>query len=94
MLAPCTVTEAHRQIRRLRLFPLLAGARGTPPVDLDALADALVRFSGLAAALSDRIGSMDVNPLVASAAGVVALDALVVSAIPVDDPRPLASAAG
>jgi hypothetical protein len=65
---------------RLAARPLLDGARGRPPADLDAVADAVVRLSRLAVDLGGRLAALDVNPLVAGLGGCVAVDALVVAA--------------
>ena len=78
-LAPCGLRTARRLIDGLRIRILLGGLRGTASADLDALASALARFSVLAADLADEIAAIDVNPIVATANGVLALDALVVS---------------
>ncbi len=58
----------------------MQGLRGAPPADLEALAEALVRLSVLAAAEAARIESIDVNPFLVlpEGRGAVALDALVV----------------
>src|SRR5215218_8383498 len=50
-----------------------------PPVDRDAVADAVVRLAALAVDLGDRLAALDVNPLVAGPAGCRAVDALVVA---------------
>jgi acetyltransferase len=76
-LPPLNTTLARRLMEGTRVFQALSGARGRPPVDLDALADLLVRFSELVVA-HPRIRELDINPLLASAAGLVALDARVV----------------
>jgi succinyl-CoA synthetase beta subunit len=52
--------------------------RGKPSADVEALADVLVKLSQLAVALEQDIAEVDVNPLVASPTGCVAVDALVV----------------
>ncbi len=67
-------------IREIKGFKLLQGIRGAPPADLEALAEALVRLSVLAAAEAERIESIDVNPFLVlpEGQGAVALDALVV----------------
>jgi acyl-CoA synthetase (NDP forming) len=66
-------------IEEIRGYPLLDGARGTPPADIDALADAIVRLSALAIDLQDLLAELDVNPLfvMERGKGVVAADALV-----------------
>lgn len=78
--APFDDDEALRMIRELRSFPVLDGARGRPRADLPALAAALAALSRLAAAGSDTIAEIDVNPFVVlpEGKGAVALDALVV----------------
>jgi acetate---CoA ligase (ADP-forming) len=67
---------------RLAVRPLLDGARGTPPADLDAVADAVASLSTLALDLGDRLAALDVNPLVAGPSGCLAVDALVVTRSP------------
>ena len=74
---PITVEEAHRMIREIRAFPLLVPQRGQPGVDLDALAQAIADLSQLGAALGPDIRSVEVNPLLLRADGVLALDALI-----------------
>jgi len=78
-LPPFGVAHAHRLIERLKVARLLDGVRGAPAADRDSLAGALSRFSVMAAALGDVILEMDVNPLIATPKGVMAVDALVVA---------------
>lgn len=75
-LAPVSASRARELLAQLRLWPLLQGARGRPPADVDAAADAIARVSWLAADLGPRLIELDVNPLVVRAAGegVVAVD--------------------
>jgi len=77
-LPPFGPEEAMRHLDALALRPLLDGKRGAAPADLASLAQALSRFSILAADLGDLIAEMDVNPLIAGPQGCVALDALIV----------------
>lgn len=77
-LPPIGREEAKEMLRTLKCYPLLAGARGRVPLDVDALADAIERLSWLAADLGDRIVEMDVNPLRVLPRGVRVVDALIV----------------
>lgn len=76
-LPPLNSVLAKDMIGRTRVSRLLAGYRDVPPVPLDAVADVLVRLSELVIHLPDVI-ELDINPLLADASGVVALDARVV----------------
>jgi len=67
-------------VRRLRLAPVLAGARGRPAADLDAVADAIAGLSRLACDLGDAITALDINPLICAPGGALATDVLVVPA--------------
>ena len=77
-LPPIDLARAHRLIDRLEVRPLLEGARGRPPADVDAIAAALVRLSVLVTDLGEQIEALDVNPLIAGPSGCVAVDALVI----------------
>jgi acyl-CoA synthetase (NDP forming) len=61
----------------LRAAPLLLGARGRDPVDLDALSDLIARVSDLATA-HPELAELELNPVFAGRSGAVALDARVV----------------
>ena len=78
-LAPVTPSVAREMVEEVAGYPVLAGARGRPRADVDALADAIVRLSALAIDLKDTISELDVNPLFVFPAGrgVKAADALI-----------------
>ena len=73
-LPPLNRTLALAMIRRTRGARLLAGFRDLAKVNLDALADSLVRLSQIAVDFPE-IADLIVNPLLARGAEVVALDA-------------------
>lgn len=75
---PATQAEVRQALLGLRGAPLLQGARGQAPVAVDALVRALMKLAALATDLGDLIGELDVNPLIAHADGVLAVDALVI----------------
>jgi acyl-CoA synthetase (NDP forming) len=68
-LAPVSKDEALAMLRRLKLWPVLDGARGRPKLDIDAVADILCRLGWLAADLGTALGDIEVNPLMVRAAG-------------------------
>jgi succinyl-CoA synthetase beta subunit len=76
---PVSRATALRMLDGLRVRPLLAGWRGAPAVDMDALADVVVGFSELATELGDAFDAVEANPIIASPHGVVAVDALVIA---------------
>jgi acetyl-CoA synthetase len=87
--APLSLPQARRMLSSLRGFPLLAGFRGMPAVDLDALAEILCRVAELAVALPKHIAELDINPLICAGERLVAADALIAlapRAKAVDDP--------
>ena len=76
-LAPSGPRPPRRLVLSLRGAPLLTGARGRTPVDLDALADAVSAVSRVAAE-HPELAELEINPLLAQPAGALALDARVV----------------
>lgn len=76
-LPPLTSTLARRMMERTRIFEALKGVRGRAPVDLEALEMLLVRFSELVTE-HPEISDVEINPLLASADRLLALDARVI----------------
>jgi acyl-CoA synthetase (NDP forming) len=76
--APFGIGEAHRMLRELRSSRVLDGYRGTPPVDRDAIATALVRLSALVSS-NPGILTIEANPFIVFPAGqgAAAVDAVV-----------------
>jgi acetyltransferase len=73
-LAPVSPAEALRMLDELKMAPLLRGVRGEAPVDRAALAETISRFGQLVADCPDLL-EVELNPLVAGTASVVAVDA-------------------
>jgi len=76
-LPPLNSTLARRMMEQTRVYKALKGVRGRKPIDLAALEQLLVRFSELVAEQS-AIREIEINPLLASGDGLLALDARVV----------------
>jgi acetate---CoA ligase (ADP-forming) len=75
-LLPVDAAEVKRALLGLRGVRLLAGGRGVPPADLDAVAAAVVRIGLAALAFGPTLATLEVNPLWVHGDRVEALDAL------------------
>lgn len=76
-LPPLDMQLARDLIDQTRISRLLAGYRDRPAADIDAIARALIQVSQMVIDCPE-IASLDINPLLADANGVIALDARVV----------------
>jgi len=61
-IAPLTVEDAREMIHGIRSLPLLQGARGEKPIDLEPIVEALLRLSQLVTDFPE-IFEIDINPL-------------------------------
>ncbi|MEM2908406.1 MAG: acetate--CoA ligase family protein [Candidatus Hadarchaeales archaeon] len=75
-LAPLTAEDAREMIQEIKGYPVLAGLRGEPQVDVDAIADMLQKVGDLACEFSE-IAELDLNPVFAfdRGKGAIAIDA-------------------
>lgn len=77
-VCPIGEQDARAMLAELKGAPLLEGTRGRRPVDLDALIDVMLRFGGeggLLEAVIDAVSEVDLNPVIVSERGAVAVDA-------------------
>ncbi|HSN41116.1 MAG TPA: acetate--CoA ligase family protein, partial [Burkholderiales bacterium] len=77
--APVTPAEAGRMLEELRSKAILAGVRGKPAVDREALTQMISAVSIFGAATGGRLKELDLNPVLAGADGVIAVDWLMVA---------------
>ncbi|MGE0386566.1 MAG: GNAT family N-acetyltransferase [Gammaproteobacteria bacterium] len=75
-LPPLNMTLARELIGRTRVVRELSGYRDQPPANIAAIAAMLIKLAQLAADLP-QVAELDINPLLADAGGVIALDARV-----------------
>ncbi len=75
-LPPLNVVLARDMISRTRVARLLAGYRNRPAADIDAVVSVMMQVSQMVADLPELV-ELDINPLLADSAGVIALDARV-----------------
>jgi len=85
LLLPVTDDDVRFALRRLAIWPLLAGVRGRPGADLDAVVAAIQRIAFAATATDERFGllELEVNPLLVAPDGATVVDALV-TGVPLD----------
>jgi acetyltransferase len=76
-LVPMTRRDALEMIDQIQAQPLLDGARSRPVLDRGELAELLIRISALVEACPDTT-ELDLNPLVITERGLVAIDARVI----------------
>jgi len=76
-LAPITVTEAKQMISEVKSYPILLGTRGRKALDINAVADTIVRVSQISQDF-EEIQEIEINPLMVQENGCIAVDALVV----------------
>ncbi|MHB8511599.1 MAG: acetate--CoA ligase family protein [Actinomycetota bacterium] len=75
---PFDAHEAKRMITEIHSIDLLRGARGSPKASLSAISDVIMKVQHLAMDCARDIAELDINPLLATPRGCVALDALVI----------------
>jgi acetyltransferase len=88
-LPPLNRLLVDRMIERTRAAKSLGAFRGAPPANREALVDAVLRVSEMVSQLP-WLDELDINPLVADADGVVAIDARIVLRDAPADERPYA----
>jgi acetate---CoA ligase (ADP-forming) len=72
-ILPVTDLDAREMVRSLRTSPLLFGYRGSPPADVGALEQLLLRVGRLADELPE-VAEMDCNPVIVSPDAVTVVD--------------------
>lgn len=89
-ICPIARKDALAMIHELRASKLLLGARGRTPVDIESLASIILAIGGEKGFLvehQDRVAEIDLNPVIVSAKGAVAVDARIVMREGVSDAR-------
>jgi acyl-CoA synthetase (NDP forming) len=80
-ICPIRRIDAEEMLEELKGGAILKGARGRKPVSRDAIVDVLMKIGGEKGLLmrhSDDIAELDINPLIVSDSGAVAVDARVI----------------
>jgi succinyl-CoA synthetase beta subunit len=79
-MAPLTARDVSSMVGNLTGRKLLEGFRGAPPVSLTALTATMVVFSEVVMEASDRIESIDLNPVMCTADACIVADARIMLA--------------
>ena len=74
LLAPVTVDDVRLALAKLRSFPLLAGFRGQPAADIEALVSLVVTLTE--AVVGTSVVEVELNPVLVGHHGATAVDAL------------------
>jgi acyl-CoA synthetase (NDP forming) len=79
LLPPFSKEEVKAALHKLKVAPLFAGVRGEPPMDVEALCDAVMRIGDLMLDPTAKVVSLDLNPVLLDSAGkgCVVVDAVV-----------------
>jgi acyl-CoA synthetase (NDP forming) len=79
LLPPFSKDDAKEALGKLRIAPLFTGVRGEPPMDVDALCEAVVKIGELMLDKDASAVSIDLNPVLLDSAGkgCVVVDAVV-----------------
>ena len=76
-VAPLSLEDAIDLMDRFPAQKLLSGFRGTPPLDRKKFAEILIAL-GKIGLLYPRIKEVDINPMILTASGAVAVDATII----------------
>lgn len=81
VLLPVSREDVEQALRQLRVFPLLDGYRGAQAADLGSVLDAVMALQDYVVAHATHLYEVEINPLMCTPQGAVAVDALI-SAVP------------
>ena len=79
---PVDEADVREMVASLKVNALLEGVRGKPRADVDALIRAALAIATLGESAGARVAELDVNPLIVTPNGAVAVDALIIAAEP------------
>ncbi|WP_170412315.1 acetate--CoA ligase family protein [Ruegeria arenilitoris] len=77
LLVPSTSDDIRAALAKLKIAPLLAGYRGQPAADMDAIITAIQAVQAYVMQNADTLGEVEINPLLCTPDTAVAVDALI-----------------
>ena len=92
-IIPITERDARKMITEIKSYPILAGARGEEPADIEAIVQLLLKVSELVDDLRDYIKEMDLNPVFVynEGEGAVVVDARIIVKEPKEEKPEISS---
>ncbi|WP_297521159.1 acetate--CoA ligase family protein [Thermococcus sp.] len=92
-IIPITERDARKMITEIKSYPILAGARGEEPADIEAIVQLLLKVSQLVDELRDYIKEMDLNPVFVynEGEGAVVVDARIILKKPEEKKQEISS---
>jgi len=79
-MAPLRQEDVESMLYSLKSYPLLYGYRGSDRINIKALTHMVLTFSGLVMECSERVESIDLNPVICNATRCVIADARILLA--------------
>lgn len=77
LLLPTSAEEVRGAIKDLRIAPVLAGYRGKPSADLQAIVDAIDAIQSYVMDHANSLDEIEINPLICTETDAIAADALI-----------------
>jgi acetyl-CoA synthetase len=77
LLVPSSADDIRNALGKLKIAPLLAGYRGQPAADMDAIVAAVEAVQAYVMQNADTLGEVEINPLLCTPDKAVAVDALI-----------------
>ncbi len=77
LLVPAQDTDIRAALDKLKIAPLLAGYRGHPAADMDAIVSAVQAVQAYVTQNAETLGEVEINPLLCTPDKAVAVDALI-----------------
>lgn len=77
LLLPVSEAQVETAFGQLRCAPILAGYRGKPGVDMEALVQTVMGVQAYVLANADQVSEVEINPVICTADRAVAVDALI-----------------
>ncbi len=77
LLVPSSADDIRSALGKLKIAPLLAGYRGQPAADMDAIVAAVEAVQAYVMQYADTLGEVEINPLLCTPDKAVAVDALI-----------------